>query len=62
MARKFLFIVAFLIFLVVLCGVVWALFSDKLIRIAFVPGAPFAEQGPMAANAYADRAMWYARC
>ncbi len=60
MARKFLYVVAFFIFLVVLCGIVWALFSDKLIRMAFVPAAPFAEQGPMAANAYADRAMWYA--
>lgn len=60
MARKFLYVVAFLIFLVVLCGVIWAVFSDRLIRMAFVPGAPFAEQGPMAANAYADRAMWYA--
>ena len=60
MARKFLYVVAFLIFLVVLCGIVWALFSDKLIRMAFVPGVPFAEQGPMAGNAYADRAMWYA--
>ncbi len=60
MARKFLYVFAFLIFLVVLAGVVWAVFSDRLIRMAFVPGAPFAEQGPMAANAYADRAMWYA--
>jgi hypothetical protein len=61
MARKFLYVVAFLIFLVMLCGVVWALFSDRLIRMAFVPGAPFAEQAPMAANVYADKGMWYAR-
>jgi hypothetical protein len=60
MARKFLYVVAFLIFLVVLCGIVWALFNDKLIRMAFVPGVPFVQQGPMAANAYSDRAMWYA--
>jgi Protein of unknown function (DUF3089) len=60
MARKFLYVVAFLTFLVILCGVIWALFSDRLIRMAFVPGTPFVEQGPMAANAYADRAMWYA--
>jgi hypothetical protein len=60
MARKFLYVVAFLTFLVILAGVVWALFSDRLIRMALVPGAPFVVQGPMAANAYADRAMWYA--
>ncbi len=60
MARKFLYVFAFLIFLVVLCGIIWALFSDRLIRMAFVPGVPYAEQGPMAENAYADRAMWYA--
>jgi len=61
MARKFLYVVAFLTFLVILCGVIWALFSDRLIRMAFVPGAPFVRQGPMAANTYAAKAMWYAR-
>ncbi len=61
MARKFLYVVAFLTFLVILCGVIWALFSDRLIRMAFVPGAPFAEQAPAAPNAYSARAMWYAR-
>jgi len=61
MARKFLYVVAFLTFLVVLCGVIWALFSDKLIRMAFIPGTPFSEQAPAAPNAYAAREMWYAR-
>jgi Protein of unknown function (DUF3089) len=60
MARKFLYVVAFLTFIVILCGVIWALFSDRLIRMALVPGVPFTQQGPMATNAYADRAMWYA--
>ncbi len=61
MARKFLYVVAFLTFLVVLSGVIWALFSDKLIRIAFVPGTPFVQLAPAAPNAYAAREMWYAR-
>ena len=61
MARKFLYVIAFLIFLVVLAGIIWAVFSDRLIRMSFVPGAPFAEQAPAAANAYSAKAMWYAR-
>lgn len=61
MARKFLYVIAFLIFLVVLAGIVWAVFSDRLIRMAFVPGAPFAEQAPAAANTYSAKSMWYAR-
>ena len=61
MARKFLYVIVFLTFLTVLCGVAWALFSDKLIAMAFVPGTPFAEQAPMTTNVYADKRMWYAR-
>jgi len=61
MARKFLYVVAFLTFLVILCGVIWALFSDRLIRMAFVPGVPFSEQVPAAPNAYVAKVMWYAR-
>ena len=61
MARKFLYVFASLIFLVVLAGVVWAVLNDRLIRMAFVPGATFVEQTPMAPNVYADKSMWYAR-
>ena len=61
LARRFLLVIAALIGLVVVAGVTWALFSTQLLRMALVPGAPFIEQKPASANAYADKAMWYAR-
>ena len=61
MARKFLIVIAVLIGLVLLAGIAWSLFSDRLIRAAMVPGAAFVEQAPLPGNAYADKAMWHAR-
>ena len=61
MARKFLYVVAFVIGLVITAGIVWAIFGKQIARLAFVPSAAFVEQVPMAPNVYADRAMWYAR-
>ncbi|MEP6786703.1 MAG: DUF3089 domain-containing protein [Sphingomonadales bacterium] len=61
MARKFLYVVAFLIALVILAGIAWALFGKQIARIAFVPSVAFVEQKAMAPNIYADKAMWYAR-
>jgi len=60
-ARKFLFFVAAIIALILLAGVTWSLFSDRLIRAAMVPSVAFVPQKPMPANAYADRRMWIAR-
>ena len=61
MARKFLFIVAILIGLVLLAGVAWSQFGDRLMRMAMVPSAPFVEQKRLAANIYASKQMWIAR-
>jgi hypothetical protein len=61
MARKFLFVVAFFIVLVVIAGVIWAAFGKDITRIAFVPTASFVAQKPMSADVYANRSMWYAR-
>ena len=61
LARRFLLVVAALVALVFAAGVAWSLFSTQLLRMALVPGAPFIEQKPAAPNAYADKAMWYAR-
>ncbi len=61
MARKFLFVVAALTGLVILAGIIWATFSDRLMRAAFVPGAAFVEQQPLATGAYRDPKLWYAR-
>lgn len=61
MARKFLYLLAFLIVLVILAGIAWALFGKQIARIAFVPSTAFIEQRAMAPNVYADKTMWYAR-
>lgn len=60
-ARKFLYVFAFLIALVILAGIAWALFGKQIARIAFVPSAAFVEQKAMPADVYTDKAMWYAR-
>ncbi|HZH06556.1 MAG TPA: hypothetical protein VEY69_07780, partial [Lautropia sp.] len=36
-------------------------FSEELTRLAFVPKTAFEEQAPLAANAYQDPALWFAR-
>lgn len=61
MARKFLYVFAFLIALVIAAGIAWALFGQQIARIAFVPSAAFIEQKAMPSDVYADKAMWYAR-
>lgn len=61
MARKFLIIIATIIFLILGAGIVWSLYGERLMRFALVPAKPFIDQPPIAANAYADKAMWIAR-
>jgi Protein of unknown function (DUF3089) len=60
-ARKFLIIIAVIIGLILLAGIGWSMFSDRLMRAALVPGVAFVGQKPVASNAYADRKMWIAR-
>ncbi|WP_293883863.1 DUF3089 domain-containing protein [Sphingomonas sp.] len=61
MARKFLYTIAFLIFLVVGGAFAYRLFGPQLMRIAMVPSADFIKQKPMPAYAWNDRRMWFAR-
>ncbi len=61
MARKFLYVVATLIVLVIVGGVAYSLFGNDLLRRAMVPSVAFRAEPAMPANAYADRAMWFAR-
>ncbi|MBW8753996.1 MAG: DUF3089 domain-containing protein [Sphingomonadales bacterium] len=61
MARKFLYIMAALVVLVLAGGIALVLWSDSLTRLAFVPTARFAPQPALAANIYDDPAMWIAR-
>lgn len=61
MARKFLYLVAFCIVLVIGGGLVLALFPNELTRLATVPSVAFTPVKPMAANAYEDPKLWYSR-
>lgn len=61
MARKFLFIVALIIVLVIGGAIALAIWSREATEIAFVPRGEFVEQEALAANAYEDPEMWYSR-
>lgn len=61
MARKFLYVIAALIILVIAGLTAYRLFGLQLLRLALVPRAEFIAQPPMPANAWASRGMWVAR-
>lgn len=61
MARKFLYIIAGIVVLVMVGAIGLAIWSRQATEIAFVPRGEFVEQPPLAANAYNDPAMWYSR-
>lgn len=61
MARKFLYVVAALIVLVLAAAVVYRIWGDALMRTVMVPRAQFEAIAPLPANAYDDKAMWLAR-
>ncbi|MET0269197.1 MAG: DUF3089 domain-containing protein [Sphingomonas sp.] len=61
MARKFLYVIAGVIMLVLAAAIGWNLFQDRIMRAAFVPGAPFAAPLPAGAPDYAKAAGWLAR-
>jgi Protein of unknown function (DUF3089) len=61
MARKFLYIFAALIVLVIAGAFTYRLFPNQIMRAAFAPTAKFEVQKPAATSAYADKAMWIAR-
>jgi len=58
MVRKFLYVVAIAIVLIIAARFALRLFPDSLSEIAFVPSEEFVEQDPLAGNAYSDPAMW----
>jgi len=61
MARKFLYVIAILIVLVIAALFAMRIFQDELTELTFVPRTEFVEQAPPAANAYADPALWISR-
>lgn len=61
MARKFLYIVAFLTALVIVAAFVFRIWGNELIRWRFVPRDGFQPQAALPADAYAKPDMWLAR-
>lgn len=61
MARKFLYIVAFLIALVIAAAFIFRIWGNELIRWRFVPGVSFEARAPLPADAYDEPKMWFAR-
>ncbi len=61
MARKFLYLVAFLIVLVIGGFIALNIWQREATEFAFVPRTEFVEQVALEQNAYEDPAMWYSR-
>lgn len=61
MARKFLYLIAVIIFLILGIGLAYQLAPGWFARTALVPSAEFVEQTAAAPNAYDDPKMWFAR-
>ena len=61
LARRFLYVIAILIVLVLGFGLAWTLMQDRLMRMAFVPRVPFAAMPDASAPDYAKPQAWLAR-
>ena len=61
MAKKFLYLIAFAIVLVITGGFLLALFPAQLTKWASVPSVAFAPVKPLDANAYEDPKLWHSR-
>ena len=61
LARKFLYVVASLIVLVIAALLIYRIWGMQLIRAVMVPREAFAPLSPLPANAYDDPKMWIAR-
>ena len=60
-ARKFLYVIAALVVLVIAALLAYRIWGMQLIRMVMVPREPFTELAPLPANAYEDSKMWIAR-
>lgn len=60
MARKFLYLVAFIIVVVIGLGIAFSLNPAPFMKTAFVPKTAFVEQAPPPKDSYANVAMWVA--
>jgi len=61
LARKFLYVFAFLIALVIAGALAYRLYGNQILRMALVPSETFRAQARVDPRVYADKAMWIAR-
>ena len=61
LARRFLYLIAGLIVLILAAGIGWTLFQDQLLRFAFVPNGRFEATAAGSAPDYAKAAAWLSR-
>ncbi|SEM41717.1 Protein of unknown function [Sphingomonas gellani] len=61
MARKFLYVIAALLVLVIAAAIAYRLYGNQLIRLSLVPREAFRNEAALAAGRYKDPAMWLAR-
>lgn len=61
LARRFLYIIAALVGVVLAGALAWNLMQDRLMRVAFVPSAPFTPPADATAPDYAQAAAWLSR-
>ena len=61
MARKFLYVIAFVVVIVIAGGIALSFWSRELTELAFVPSGKFEEQNALEDNAYEDPEMWISR-
>ncbi len=61
MARRFLYMIAAIIFLLLGAGLVWTMFPQALMRATFVPTIAYAPPSPVGAPDYAKPEAWLSR-
>ena len=61
MARKFLYLIAVLVVLVIVALAAMRIWSLELTRFAFVPRGGFEQKGPLPDGAYKAPGMWFSR-
>lgn len=61
LARRFLYIIAALIVVILALGLTWTLAQDRLMRMAFVPSGAFTPMADSTAPDYGKPASWLAR-
>lgn len=61
LARKFLYLIATIIFVLVGAFAAYRLFPQQIFAAAFVPSTEFVKQEEIETSAYADKDMWFSR-